>query len=55
MDRRNLLKRKRVLQNQIRIFEKKIVDSKSESNEQMLFDKIEQMRRSLAKVEKRLG
>jgi len=54
MNRRNLLKRRKVLKNQIRIFKKKIVDSKSEENEQMLLEKLEQIRKSLAKVEKRL-
>jgi hypothetical protein len=54
MDRKRLLKRRKVLSNQIRIFEKKIVDSKSESNEQMLFEKLNQIRESLNKVENRL-
>jgi len=55
MNRKRLLKRRRVLMNQIRIFKKKIVSSKSEANEQLLLNKLEQIRKSLAKVEKQLG
>jgi len=51
MNRKRLLKRRRVLMNQIRIFKKKIVSSKSEANEQLLLNKLEQIRKSLAKVE----
>ena len=54
MNRKRLLKRKKILRNQIRIFKKKIVDSKSEHNERMLLEKLEGVRASLAKVEKRL-
>ena len=54
MNRKHLLKRRTVLRNQIRIFEKKIVDSKSEATEAMLFEKLGQVRKSLNKVEKLL-
>jgi len=54
MDRKKLLRRKKVLTNQIRIFKKKIVDSTSESTEQMLLEKLEDIRASLSKIEKRL-
>jgi len=54
MDRKHLVKRRRVLRDQIRIFKKKIIDSKSEYTEQILLKKLEDIRTSLAEIEKRL-